>query len=337
MIIYKLEGVPMKLITKLFIALDILIILCFLFVYGPIDYAKNFWITTAMETGNHQYLAYIFYSKKTVNAVMSSNYLEDIEEETNTNSITIGAIEKKTTYSSIYEQQILEHDENDLYKLIEFKYGEFDCYLIAIYDPKRIQAVTSYKLGRGEILSDISKRNDAILAINGGGYSWASGQPSGFVVHNSEILSTSDSAVTAGFNEDGVLIVGRLKPNDIKEKKIKEALSFSPALIVNGESAKIKGTGGSGLNPRTVIAQRKDGIVLFLVVNGYGQKLSWKGRGGVYYSDLITILERYGAYNAINMDGGSSTTLVINHKLINSPCEPQKEGQDFIRTAWILK
>ena len=329
----------MKLITKLFIALDIIIILCFLFVYGPVDYAKNFWITTAMETGNHQYLAYIFYSEKTVDKVMSENYLEDIEDATNINSITIGATENKTTYSSIYEQQILEHDKNDLYKLIEFKYGEFDCYLIAIYDPKRIQAVTSYKLDCGEILSDISKRNDAILAINGGGYSWSNGYPNGLVVHNGEIISSSNyyQNVTGAFNEDGVLIVGKLSASEIKEKKIKEALSFSPALIVNGESAKIKGTGGSGLNPRTVIAQRKDGIVLFLVVNGYGQKLSWKGRGGVYYSDLITILERYGAYNAINMDGGSSTTLVINHKLINSPCEPQKEGQDFIRTAWILK
>ena len=91
------------------------------------------------------------------------------------------------------------------------------------------------------------------------------------------------------------------------------------------------------MNPRTVIAQRKDGIVLFLVVNGYGQKLSYKGRGGVYLNDLIKILTRYNAYNAVNMDGGSSTTMVINGKLINSPCEPLKNGQDFIRTAWILK
>ena len=91
------------------------------------------------------------------------------------------------------------------------------------------------------------------------------------------------------------------------------------------------------MNPRTVLAQRKDGIVLFLVVNGYGQSLSWKGRGGVYLNDLLVILERYGAYNAINMDGGSSTTMVIDNKLINSPCEPQKQGQDFIKSAWIIK
>lgn len=328
----------MKLITKLFIVIDIIVVLCFVFVYGPIDYAKNFWITTAMETGSHRYFAYIFYSEETVNDVMNANKLETIEDETNINDITIGMTEKKTTYDSIYEKQILEHDEDQLYKLIEFKYGDFDCYLIAIYDPKRIQAVPSYKLGYGQILSDISKAHDAILAINGGGYSWATGYPNGLIVHEGKVLSgTTGSHLSGGFNEDGVLFVGKLSAADVKNKNIKEALSFGPALIVNGKPATIIGTGGSGMNPRTVIAQRQDGIVLFLVVNGYGQKLSWKGRGGVYYSDLITILQRYNAYNALNMDGGSSTTLVIDHKLINSPCEPQKEGQDFIRSAWILK
>ena len=327
----------MKLITKIFIIIDIIVLLCFFFVYGPIDYAKKFWITTAMETGSHRYLAYIFYSEDTVFKVMKDNSLTTIEEETDINTITIG--EKKTTYDSIYEKQILEHDENDLYKLIEFKYGDFDCYLIAIYDPKRIQAVPSSNNGKFKILSDISKENDAILAINGGGYYWSNSKPRGLIVHNGEVISAEGygSYLSGAFNEDGVLIVGNLSASTVKEKKIKEALSFLPALIVNGKPAGIKGTGGSGMNPRTVIAQRQDGIVLFLVVNGYGQKLSWKGRGGVYYSDLITILQRYNAYNAINMDGGSSTTLVINHKLINSPCEPQKEGQDFIRSAWILK
>ena len=329
----------MKLITKIFIVIDIIVVLCFLFVYGPIDYAKKFWITTAMETGNHRYLAYIFYSEKTVSEVMNANYLVEVDDETDINSITIGTTEKKTTYDSIYEKQILEHDDDELYKLIEFKYKEFDCYLIAIYDPKRVQAVPSYQVGRGQILSDITKDKEAILAINGGGYSWANGMPNGLIVHDGEIVYAEgyDSYMSGAFNEDGVLIVGRLSASDVKEKKIKEALSFYPALIVNGKSATIQGTGGSGMNPRTVIAQRQDGIVLFLVVNGYGQKLSWKGRGGVYYSDLITILERYNAYNAINMDGGSSTTMVINNELINSPCEPQKEGQDFIRSAWILK
>lgn len=327
----------MKLVTKLFIILDVIIVFCFLLVYGPISKARVFWITTAMETGSHQYFAYIFYSKNTVNKVMSENKLEEINEETDASSIKIGEV--NTNYTSVYEKEILEHNDNDLYKLIEFKYGEFDCYLVAIYDPKRVEVAYSKNLGSGEVLSDIALRENAIVAINGGGYSWSNYKPLGLIVHDNKVIYSQSYSSYAGaaITNDGVLLASSVSASEIKSKNIKEALSFGPALIVNGKSAKIRGTGGSGMNPRTVIAQRKDGIILFLVVNGYGENLSWKGRGGVYYSDLITILERYGAYNAVNMDGGSSTTMVINNKLVNSPCEPQYKGQDYIKSAWILK
>lgn len=309
--------------------------------YGPFNVIKDFWVTTAMVTQTHKYLAYTFYSEGQIEDVMRRNYYVPISDETDVNQVTIGISEDKKTYESIYEQQILEHDKDELYKLIEFKYGEFDCYMIVIYDPTRIHAATSSKLNSGEVLTTISKNNGAIAAINGGGYSWYNGYPNGIIVQDGKVIyaESSGSFITAAFNEDGVMIAGNISAKDVKEKNIKEALSFNggPLLIVNGVPVKINGTGGSGLNPRTVIAQRKDGIVLFLVVNGYGQKLSWKGRGGVYLNDLLVILQRYGAYNAVNMDGGSSTTMVLNNKLINSPCEPLSEGQDFIRSAWILK
>lgn len=327
------------LLVKLMLGIDLIIVFCFVFVYGPIDYAKVFWITTAMETANHQYLANIFYSESTIKDVMSSNYLEEVDEDTDASSITIGKEEKVTSFTSIYEKEILEREEGALYKLIQFKYKEFDCHMVVVYDPTRIQAVHNKKLNQGKILSEIVKENDAILGINGGGYSWSNGYPRGHVVHDGKIVYSSSTGKfnTAAINEDGVLIAGSLSAKDIKDKKVKEALSFGPTLIVNGKAATFKGNGGTGLNPRTVIAQRKDGIMLLLVVNGYGSRLSWKGRGGVYVTDLIKILQRYGAYNAVNMDGGSSTTMVIGDKLINDPCEPQKNGQDFIRSAWILK
>ena len=329
----------MKLLTKIFIGIDFLVLCCFFLVYGPFKQIRTFWVTTAMETGSHKYLAHIFYSDKAIEKVLKENYFVAIDEETDPSKVTINQIEKKTNYESIYEQQILERDEDALYKLIEFKYGEFDCYLVAIYDPTRVMAVSSSNLPGGQILTEIAAENDAIVAINGGGYNWSNNMPSGLIISNGETkyFESYRNYVSAAINEDGVLIVGELNINDIEPKRIKNALSFNPALIVNGEPIKIVGTGGSGLNPRTVIAQRKDGIILFLVVNGYGQSLSWKGRGGVYLNDLLVILQRYGAYNAVNMDGGSSTTMVIEGKLINSPCEPLKDGQDFIKSAWILK
>ena len=328
------------LFVKLMLIVDFIILLCFVFVYGPIDYAKVFWITTAMDTGNHQYLANIFYSEETIKEVMNDNYLEDFSEDTDTSSITIGKQEPVTSYTSVYEKEILEHDPDALYKLIEFKYNEFDCYMIAVYDPTRIEVAYNKKINEGKILTEIIQNNNAILGVNGGGYFIGSGYPQGMIVHDSKIIYSSgtERVPTGAINEDGVLMVGSFNASDVKEKRIKEAVSFGPALIVNGKPATFKGNGGSGINPRTVLAQRKDGIILLLVVNGYTKGLSFKGRGGVYLPELITILERYNAYNAVNMDGGSSTTMVIGNKLINEPCAPiNKNNQHFIRSAWILK
>ena len=63
---------------------------------------------------------------------------------------------------------------------------------------------------------------------------------------------------------------------------------------------------GGGKNPRTAIGQRADGAVLFLVTDGRGAS----GHLGATASDLIGIMQEYGAVNAANLDGGSSSSMV---------------------------
>ena len=111
--------------VKLFIFVDFIVLMCFMVVYGPVDKARVFWITTAMETNDHQYLANIFYSEDVIKQVMNENYMDEIEEDTDVSSITVGQEEKITSYTSAYEKEILEHEEGALYKLIEFKYNGF--------------------------------------------------------------------------------------------------------------------------------------------------------------------------------------------------------------------
>jgi len=127
-----------------------------------------------------------------------------------------------------------------------------------------------------------------------------------------------------GFNHDNILIVDEItgkSANEVKayveEKGIRDAVSFQDEasdsnnhfvpLIINGEPRQLGGQ-GSGANPRTVIGQRKDGAVLLLVTDGRGTS----GHLGATASDLINIMQDYGAVNAANLDGGSSTTMVYN-------------------------
>ena len=114
---------------------------------------------------------------------------------------------------------------------------------------------------------------------------------------------------------------------------IRDAVDFGPFLIVNGKPSFVKGNGGWGSAPRSAIAQRKDGIVLFLVMDGRDYA---HGIAGADMVDLTEILLNYGAYNAANLDGGTSCGLVIDNKLVNKPINGN--GQNLTRAipnAWI--
>ena len=324
------------------ILIDLIVLLCFYLTYGPM---KDFLITTSMTTMNHKYIAKTFYSKKTIEKVLANNTIADFKEGTNKDHIDFNE-EIPTTFKNEYEKQILDRKKGDKYKLVEFKYKGYNCFLTAIYDSKNVTIAQTEYLGvQGETLRNIASKNNAKVAINAGGFidpngTGDGGSPMGPVIHNSKIVwgNANDSFEMVGINKDNILVLENTTPKKAIENGIRDAINFGPYLIVNGKSAKITGNGGWGTNPRTAIAQRKDGIFLFLVIDGNGQnKYNWNGRGGVTLNDLIEILKRYDAYNAANMDGGASTNLVIENKLINKPCAISDTGERWLPNGWILK
>ena len=131
--------------------------------------------------------------------------------------------------------------------------------------------------------------------------------------------------------KDGNLIVGNYSKAELKEKDVVEGISFGPALIVNGEKMITHGDGGWGVGPRTAIGQRKDGTVLFLVIDGRQPGYSV----GATLRDIQNIMYEEGAVIAANLDGGSSSTLYYNGKVINKPADLL--GERMIPTAFVVK
>ncbi|MDK2896133.1 MAG: hypothetical protein PWP04_253 [Candidatus Atribacteria bacterium] len=84
-------------------------------------------------------------------------------------------------------------------------------------------------------------------------------------------------------------------------------------------------------HPRTVIGQREDGAVVFLVVDGRNQKHS----AGLTIPELVEELKDYRLLNALNLDGGGSTTFYLQGKILNQPTD--LIGERKISTALILK
>lgn len=311
--------------------------------YGPFSFFRDFWITSAMTTMTHQYLARLFYNEKTIQEVLANNHIVEVDETTNPELIEFSKHQATgTMYKNEYEKQILTKDkDNDLFKLIEISGTSYQGYLVAIYDPSKVKiATTKYLRKRGEAITTVAKRENARVAMNAGGFydpDWNSNGalPHGTVIQNGKIVSDYDDANSGGgfvgFTKDNKLVLGKMSAQEALNMGIRDAVEFGPFLIVNGKSSFIKGNGGWGIAPRTAIGQRKDGIVLFLVING---RISTSI--GADMGDLTEIMENYGAINAANMDGGSSTELVIDNKIINHPVAAGAHGLRDMPTFWIV-
>lgn len=293
--------------------------------YGPYKGFRDFWITTAMTTMNHQYFATLLYSEETINEVLEKNSIIEPDSDTNTDLIEIyDNTINNTVYKDEYDKQVLEHEEGTIYKYFKVKGYKFDAYMAVIYDPSKISVVKTKYMGvRGQYLVDMAKQNNAIVAINGGGFvdingESNGGEPRGIIIEDGKIIQSSRNRDKAGgvigFTNDHKLFLGDVPAKKALELGVRDAVEFGPFLIVNGEASFIKGNGGYGIHPRTAIGQRKDGIVLFLVVDG--RRVDSVGAG---MKDLTDIMLKYGAYNAANLDGGNSSVLVINNKIVNRP------------------
>ena len=313
------------LVISILLGLYVLGCSSFLFIlYGPYDTFRTWLITTAMATMNHQYYCKWFYSDEQINAVLNENYVAEGTESTDPSLITF---DKTEGYANIYERQILEHEEDALYKIIRFKVNDCDAYLAAVYDASKISVGVSKYLGvGGQYVYDMAKQQNAVLAINGGGfydpnYSSTGGNPLGVTIKDGEVITdeaySSNNGGIIGFNWSNQLVLLRdADGNEALDAGIRDAVTMGPFLIVNGKMADIKGNGGWGYAARTAIGQRADGIVLMLVVDSNEFRTK-----GASIKDLAEIMQRYGAINAANLDGGTSSAMVENGKLINDPID----------------
>ena len=327
---------------KIFIFIFIFGIFSSLFLfYGPWHGFRDFWITTAMTTKSHQYLATWLYSDKTIKEVLEANKVISPDENSNLDLIEINDTKSDNNlYTNEYEKQVLEHDEDEIYKYFKVEGYSFDAYMAVIYDPSKVSVVhTKYIGSDGQYLVDMAKENNAIVAINGGGFldqdgEGTGGQPVGIIIEDSKIIQSSrgNTGGLIGFTNDNKLFLGYVSAKEAINMGIRDAIEFGPFLIVNGKSASITGNGGYGIHPRSAIGQRQDGIVLFLVIDG--RRVDSVGAS---IKDVMEIMENYGAYNAANLDGGNSSVLVINNKIMNRPIDwYQREQTRKISTGFIV-
>ena len=105
-----------------------------------------------------------------------------------------------------------------------------------------------------------------------------------------------------------VTINYNLNPN---WKDTDHIISGGPYLLKEGsvfvDAASQKLTSITGRNPRTAIGYTKDNVMLMVTIDGRKE-----GSTGVTLKELANIMQELGCYEAINLDGGSSTVMYVN-------------------------
>ena len=305
--------------------------------YGPYSGFRDWLITVGMTSMTHHWIPELFYSDETISKVMENNRVDEIKEDKNTEEIKKEEPkQEEKQYSDEYEKQILapnlDKDEYNIYKdekdyrIINIKEKGYTGYLAVVYDASKIRTLVTSKLGvTGQYLTTMAKNNNAKLAINGGkfydpSYSSNGATPRGVTYVNGKCVTSYKYTSTGGiigFDKNDVLVLSSTCTKANAERlNIRDCVTCGPFLIVNGKASKVVGNGGWGVAPRTAIGQRKDGVVLWLVVDGRAI-----GRQGADMDDLIEVMQRYGAVNAANLDGGTSSVMAVDGKLINDPID----------------
>ncbi|MDP4177480.1 MAG: phosphodiester glycosidase family protein [Bacillota bacterium] len=290
--------------------------------YGPFQHAKKIAVGTINITMHRKYLKYI-YSQKQIDEILgngkSSSEKMLLASKTTDEKQNLDDVKVPT-----------KHDDT----IIRYNVSgtKFDGYMLEVKDATRVKVGYTNKLNvEGERTSQIAEDHNAIAAINGGGFldetpdgKWigTGAYPMGLLMSGGKLINGDENeyADVMGLTEKGQLIVGQYNAKKLKNLGVTEAIAFGPAIIINGKP-QIYGEGSLGVNPRTAIGQKKDGTILLLVIDGRQLDGTSGLKIGATMGDVQKTLLDHGAWNATNLDGGSSSTMYYEGEVINNPCD----------------
>lgn len=295
--------------------------------YGPILFFKDTIVTTAMTTLHHQWIATALYDQQTINEVMSRNVVLDPNQNTNPDQITIDTRAKDNATTLPTSPSDGEHIIDGV-GFTKLKGATYNGWLVKLYDPSRLYMGVSSKYGTsGEKISTMASKLGAYIGINAGGFIDVDGQGNGgkadaiFIKDGKQLSFCNDSNHNGihsiiGLDYNNKLLVGRYSQAQLGALHLRDAVEWRPLLIVNGVPTVMEGNGGYGVQPRTVIGQTKNGAILLAIIDGRGITSSTLGAS---VKDMQELMLEHGAINAANLDGGASSVLVFNNKVVNTP------------------
>ena len=318
----KKSGILGRIIRRFFLLLFTIVILAVVALglvldmvfNGPSETARKLLTMSLTEASATKWVPGLFMDDALVEEIRANVEVVELDEFSDSSAIVIDTSSAVTGESDEWANY------PDGIRIEHFSGRTYDAHVMIVRDPSRVYMATStenfsYNTPGTRITEEINNEG-AVAATNAGAFfddgtasTKVGSVPLGLVYAGGNCVwtqGTPNERGFAGFNEDNILVVAKdLTQAQAEAQNIRDGCGFGPVLIMNGEINQEAYSSNSGLNPRTVIGQRTDGAVIFLCVDG-----RQAGSLGATYADLIDIMMEYGAYNACNMDGGSSSVML---------------------------
>lgn len=298
----------------------------FVLAKGPSTTARDLFVMSVRETSAMGWLANLYFTDEEIARIENRKEVEDFIE-TDTSLIQIPKETEPQEGQTPTEDPgpqpdawgLIDEDGDGI--ILETVKGEgYSGFMMVVLDPSRVivGSVPESYGGRGYTVEEMVLHFDAVAGTNAGGFHDPNGTGNGsipdtLVVFEGKVhyagFGTRKGFV--GIDSNHILhVANKITEAEIKEKDIQYGVCFGPVLVANGEPCDVN---ISGVNPRTAIGQRSDGAILMLVIDGR-QVISM----GATMQDLIDIMMDYGAVNACNLDGGSSTLMWYDGDYVNN-------------------
>ncbi len=304
------------LVTLLFAAAflyGVMVLLC----KGPSPTARELFVLSTRETSAIGFLPRLCLRQEEIDEILRQQDAQELES-TDPSLITVNRVPDAGAEPDAWGYT---DEDGDGLILVPVAGESFIGHMLIVLDPSRVimGCIPESFHQRGYTLEELVKHFDAVAGINGGGFEDLNGlgdgsTPEHAIVFKGEIYLRGQGTGYgfAGLDRDSILHVGTVGADELEALQIQYGTGYGPVLIANGEAADPESL-HSGLNPRTAIGQRSDGAILMLVIAGRQANSL-----GATYADEAQLMLKFGAVNATNLDGGSSSLMWYQEGYVNN-------------------
>ena len=287
---------------------------------GPSPAIRKIFVTSVRETSAIGFLADLFFSEEEIAEIEAVKETREYAP-TDTTLFTVGDDAPSESGLPHPDEWGLVDEDGDGIIVEQINGAGYSGYMMVVLDPSRVimGSIPSSYGAQGYTISDMVRIFDAVAGVNAGGFLDPNGEGNGSMPDSTVVVDGniyfSDMGCSDGIaaiDGDHILhVANSMSRQELIDNDIRYAVCYGPVLISNGEPADPESLRDS-LNPRTAIGQRSDKAMLLLVIDG--RQVSSMGAS---FQDEVEIMQRYGAVNAINLDGGSSSVLWYRGGYIN--------------------